>query len=492
MLRLIAISFCLLATCTMSAAAPPKASLLRLPDDKTSVEIPLYKGGNLLLADVRINGRDAGYFLIDTGAAITVIDRAVARRLKLPSGGQLALSGVAGTQPAARSRVETLQIGSAPNEARMAAHEVVVADLSDWKSSLGPRFGGVLGGTLWNELPLEIDYFARRLTFFSRPQFVAPDDSRLVSLKWFDGRPAIASRIAGRRPVYLLLDTGHQGGLDVTRSFAEAHRDVFDHGSRPRQPVTRISHGIGGETEKSLAKLKRFDLFGRRLSHVPVTWNLDATRREPRDLAGMIGGRELRNFRLTFDYRTNRLWTAWNLDSPVRAASGKRVDINARDFVGDTPVLLAVRNQDSEALESLIRAGAEVDTFDAHGFSALRIAAELGDARLTGRLIEAGAHVDAEGGHPQRPLMIAAAKGHVAVVRLLLAAGADPLIRGGNGTDALMAAAAGGHTTVVPLLLKAGANVHAKTVTGVTALQLARHRQLTAMVRMLRRSGARK
>ena len=48
----------------------------------------LKRGGQLLFVSVRINGKDAGIFVLDTGAGHTVVDTKVADRLNLPTIGQ--------------------------------------------------------------------------------------------------------------------------------------------------------------------------------------------------------------------------------------------------------------------------------------------------------------------------------------------------------------------------------------------------------------------
>ena len=65
---------------------------------------------------------------------------------------------------------------------------------------------------------------------------------------------------------------------------------------------------------------------------------------------GLLGARELRHFRLTFDYRSERLWTQLQTDYPLIAPNGKKADINAKDFVGLTPITRAARDRDLETV----------------------------------------------------------------------------------------------------------------------------------------------
>ena len=74
------------------------ASVLQGPiDDRTtssplgnqhSITVPLERHGDLLLAAVKVNGVDAGNFLIDTGVRDTIFSTELADRLKLAEDGR--------------------------------------------------------------------------------------------------------------------------------------------------------------------------------------------------------------------------------------------------------------------------------------------------------------------------------------------------------------------------------------------------------------------
>ena len=88
-----------------SANTPPRrvgvesgASVLQGPiDDRTtssplgnqhSITVPLERRGDLLLAAVKVNGVNAGKFLIDTGVRDTIVSTELADRLKLAEDGR--------------------------------------------------------------------------------------------------------------------------------------------------------------------------------------------------------------------------------------------------------------------------------------------------------------------------------------------------------------------------------------------------------------------
>src|SRR5262245_35561602 len=51
-----------------------------------------------LLVKPKINGIDVGWFIFDTGAGITCIDKGVADKLKLPDAGEITATGMGGNK----------------------------------------------------------------------------------------------------------------------------------------------------------------------------------------------------------------------------------------------------------------------------------------------------------------------------------------------------------------------------------------------------------
>ena len=143
--------------------------------------------------------------------------------------------------------------------------------------------------------------------------------------------------------------------------------------------------------------------------------------------------------------------------------------------LGASAVVEAAMNGNRDAVRALLKDGADVNTAQADGMTALHWAAQKGDVELAKLLLYASANVRATtriGGYT--PLLIASRNGDAAMIDALLAGGADPNNATANGTTALMLAAAAGRNDAVKVLLAKGANVNAKeNVKGETALSFA-------------------
>jgi ankyrin repeat protein len=152
----------------------------------------------------------------------------------------------------------------------------------------------------------------------------------------------------------------------------------------------------------------------------------------------------------------------------------------------------AAMNGDREALRALLKQGADVNTVQGDGVTALHWAATRGDAEMASMLLVAGANHRAAtrfGGY--QPLHVAAERGYAAVVRALVKAGADPNAATGRGTTALMLAAAAGDVDTLAALLDAGAQANAReTERGHTALMFAAAANRLPAVKLLLGRGA--
>ena len=152
----------------------------------------------------------------------------------------------------------------------------------------------------------------------------------------------------------------------------------------------------------------------------------------------------------------------------------------------------AAMNGNREAVRALLKDGADVNTTQADGMTALHWAAQKGDVELAKVLLYASANLKATtriGGYT--PLLIASKNGDAAMIDTLTQAGADADAPTMNGTTPLMLAAAAGKPAAVKALLAHGANVNAKeSVKGETALTFAAAFGRADAIRVLTAGGA--
>ena len=100
--------------------------------------------------------------------------------------------------------------------------------------------------------------------------------------------------------------------------------------------------------------------------------------------------------------------------------------INAKDGKGDTGLIVAVRNGDSDWADFLISKGADPSLPGAGGDTPLIAAAKSGLYDVADLLIRLGVKVDGTNRSGETPLIIAVQQRDTRLVRLLLQHGADP------------------------------------------------------------------
>ena len=130
---------------------------------------------------------------------------------------------------------------------------------------------------------------------------------------------------------------------------------------------------------------------------------------------------------------------------------------NARNRRGESALLIALKNDQTDLALQMLAAGGDVNLAAANGVTPLMAAAHGGYADIARTLVDKGADVNAVDQLRKTAMIYAAGQGHSDVVLLLIHAGVDPNARYDHELTALMWAAGYGHDDTVRVLLGAGA-----------------------------------
>jgi cytohesin len=196
-------------------------------------------------------------------------------------------------------------------------------------------------------------------------------------------------------------------------------------------------------------------------------------------------------------------WAAENGSARIaRRLIEAGADVDARDWMNQTPLWSAVTYDRVRVVRVLIEAGAKVDVTDDSGDTLLQNAIWSESFRSIEVLIEAGADPNLVAEGAPAALHWAVAKGMGALVNQLLAAGADLNVSLPGGRDTgffeglapgatpLMIAARNGNLELVDRLLEAGADWTRKDATGDTAVDVASSAGRTEVLKRLEAVGA--
>ncbi len=173
----------------------------------------------------------------------------------------------------------------------------------------------------------------------------------------------------------------------------------------------------------------------------------------------------------------------------VKELLAKGADVNTAQVDGMTALHWAVYNDDAETAGLLVRSRANVNATNRYGVPPLSIACTNGNATLVRLLLDAGADANASLPGGETVLMTAARVGNLEAVKALLARGANPNAQERREQTALMWAAAEGHATVVRALIEAGSTTNATLTSGFTPLFFAVREGHIDVVRALLEAG---
>ena len=154
----------------------------------------------------------------------------------------------------------------------------------------------------------------------------------------------------------------------------------------------------------------------------------------------------------------------------VQAELDKGVDVNTKNYFGETPLDMTLWLNDESKTADLIRN---------HGGKTSKELIALSDAVRTGNIedvkkhLSAGADVNEKDMYEDTPLYEAVKLGYKEIAELLLANGADVNVKNDDGWVPLHMATVLGHKQLVELLVTNGADVNAKGDDGSTPMHYA-------------------
>ena len=175
----------------------------------------------------------------------------------------------------------------------------------------------------------------------------------------------------------------------------------------------------------------------------------------------------------------------------IAALVKQRVDVNATEKDGATPLHWAAHMDDQASVDALLKAGAKPNIANMYGVTPLMLAAENGSAPVIERLLAAGADPKLTMPSGETPLMTAARTGRAAAVAALIAGGSNINAReSAKGQTALLWALSGPHAEAARVLVEKGADITLASSGGFTPLMMAARYNSVESVKLLLDKGA--
>jgi hypothetical protein len=254
----------------------------------------------LLLVRPRVNGRDVGWFVLDTGASALAIDAHAVQTLALPGVGRRAVRTADGLSGAPYRRAEEIRVGGLVYRAPL----LLEVDLGPFGQAGGVKLAGVLGYDLFRRAAVTLD--VDEGVVIARSPAPAHGDEASLPLRFEDRTPVVVLRHpapSGSREGLFAIDTG--SGVALTAVAGAASSLELRGGARASL------RGLGGAVEARRRSVAWLELAHHRMEQVdvvvPVTGEGALGDRASGGILGYLGMGLLREFTVTFDYREARV-----------------------------------------------------------------------------------------------------------------------------------------------------------------------------------------
>ena len=244
-----------------------------------------------------INGREMGWFAVDTGAGGTSIDRGLAREIGLPTIGSGQSTGVAGQRSVTIHTTTTFRIG--PVEIK--GMPVTGAETSGLSLGLSGGYDGLLGMDVLFHCVIDYDQRNSRIALYDPGTYKLPE-GEWYPLLAYNGKPTLRMEYEEHAGLFT-IDTGNPGAV-IIGAMAVARNRLLD----DRITESGSVGGIGGSVASQDGLLDWVVWGGRRFDDVPaefVVENRGVTADETRD--GVIGTDLLERYRIIFDMTNGRI-----------------------------------------------------------------------------------------------------------------------------------------------------------------------------------------
>jgi predicted aspartyl protease len=367
---------------TMAIAHPghppiaPPAAAIEARQEASPFE--LFRDQRIFLSG-EVNGT-ATDMLLDTGAGMTVVDRAFAERIGLKGSQAIEVQGAGGKVPGQIAGNVTLAVGGL----RLTRLNVLIIDMGDVARGIGRPVPVVLGREAFKAAAVTIDFPRRTIRFTDRAAFRPPAGATRLKLGEGDRLPTIEVAVAGLAPVESTLDLGNGGTLLLAKSYWSGQPKI----AALRYAQTQ-SGGVGGLKLARRVTLPQVEFGGIRYDNVPATLVEDNNALPQR--GGNVGIGLFKNATVTIDVDGGALYVQPGGAAPdfARDRAGLRTEL-----AGDRLKIVYV-SPDGPAAAAGLKPGDEIAAVDGLrvdgqyydrpewnlGNAGRRVALELADGR---------------------------------------------------------------------------------------------------------------
>jgi hypothetical protein len=278
-----------LAAADLVKPAGPPLQIRFDPKRPAKLVVKKARSGHLVVRPL-INGKDVGWFVLDSGAGMLALSEKAAAAAGVKADGRFLLNDSL-LRPV--GRVSTFQLGPLHREGLVAAITEQPPFLM-----VGEQIAGICGYEVFDRTVVELDVTTPTVALYD------PTAYRREGLAWqslwvYYRSPCVEAEFEGQRKGLFLIDTGAVSPVCFWAPSVQYHKLL-----EGRKVRRRLVYRFGGLSLEKVGELEYFELGGHRFQG-PTAEFSEAY--GPPYAVGLVGLELLRTFTVVFDYRSARI-----------------------------------------------------------------------------------------------------------------------------------------------------------------------------------------
>lgn len=268
----------------------------RFTEGDAAENIPFRFIGNHLYIPVFVEGIEY-LWILDTGAGMSVIDKAFADDMGLETEGNLKGRGAGGTVDVGFAELPPFELEGISFDEQ----KVAVIDMAELIRRLGVEISGILGFDFLSRFVTRIDYANELISFYDPESFTYTGDGSRLDAHIGEGVFETSATLDGKHSGTWLFDVGAgMTHLDANYALREGYAE--------KNGVLRMGHGAGNEYHLKMVKGESMEFAGFTLDRPDLSFAYGGTDTVfTADRLGIMGNSIFRNFIVYVDYANEQV-----------------------------------------------------------------------------------------------------------------------------------------------------------------------------------------
>ncbi|HEY9870087.1 MAG TPA: aspartyl protease family protein [Candidatus Obscuribacterales bacterium] len=280
---------------------PPESEVARVKEGP--VTLPFDYVANEIVVRARVNNKTDLKFILDTGASQSVLDKGIAGTFGPYSTANFSITAGAKAVPLSYTTLQAISLG----DITLTNIPVLITDLSSFAKAMGERPAGLIGANILRRFLVTIDFRDKKVVLSDPNKVSVPKNAVIVPTSPSFGATAlvVAGKLDGKHDFNFLVDTGAAFN-NLPPSAAKPWL------SGPVLPVGQVFGIDGQKVSIGAIRLKSLSLGSLSIKNpvfalAPESVAGGAGGLFAASSMGILGNPIWSRFRLTIDYRNERL-----------------------------------------------------------------------------------------------------------------------------------------------------------------------------------------